>query len=268
METVTALGLAGNILQFIEFGGQVVIRLQEFCSNARDVPQTFREVKNSLPLLLNSLKHIRQDLENGEVDQETEAALLPVIQGCTEQIESLNQILEGTLPAPGDSQWKAVTKALTSFWHDKKIQNIRTTINHYQGPLLLYQTRRSRTSDATLEHQRLSSLSEDSPYLDKGTVVLPSDRTPEQVIPCSLVMTPTSPTSSFGSPTEKIFESGWSMRTGSTAGTALTSPNPAASEPEPRQRQPTAVQKPSNDTPLMLTEPAIDPLQRAIEAKM
>src|SRR5450755_4257372 len=115
METVTALGLAGNILQFIEFGGQVVIRLQEFCSNARDVPQTFREVTNSLPLLLDSLESIQRDLNNGEVDQRTEAALLPVIQDCTEQIKSLNQILKGTLPAPGDSQWKTLTKALTSF---------------------------------------------------------------------------------------------------------------------------------------------------------
>jgi hypothetical protein len=239
------------------------------------VPQTFREVTNSLPLLLDSLEHIQQDLDDGEVDQNTEAALLPVIQDCTGQIKSLNQILKGTLPAPGDSQWKTATKALTSFWQDKKIQRIRATITAYQGPLLLFQTRRSKTSDVALEHQRLSiphtiggSESGDSSYTDYGTVMLSADRIREQFTSYSLVTSPISTTPSFGSPTEKIFEPDWIIRTESITPTALNSPNSAASEHKPRQSEPMTVERPSNNLPLIHSEPAIDPLQRTIEAKM
>jgi len=267
MSAMSAIGLAGNIVQFIEFGGQVVRRLHEFSSNARDVPQTFREVTNSLPLLLDSLENIRRDLNNGEVDPRTEAALLPVIQDCTEKIESLNQILEGILPAPGDSQWETLKKALTSFWQDKKIQRNMATITNYQGPILLYQTRQSS--------QRLSipqTIGQGGPgdnsFSDRGTMVLFNDRTRERLTPYSPDMTPISTTSSLGSPTETILESGWSIRTESTARTVWTSPDPVASEPQPCQSEPANVEAPFGDPPLMLSEPAIDPLQRKIEAKM
>lgn len=268
MDPISAIGPAGNILQFIEFGGQVISRLQQFCSNARDVPETFREVTNSLSILLNSLEDIKQDLENDKVNQKTEAALGSLIQDCTEQIKSLDQILKETLPAPGD-------KALISFWQDKKIQRIRTIISNYQGSLLLYQTRRPRTGDGVPEHQRSStpqtvggSGSGDSSYPDYGTMMLSADRAGEQFTPHSPGMTLISTTSSLGWPTEKIFESGWSFKPESTARTVWTSSNPVASEPKPRQSEPATVETALNDSSLMLSEPAIDPLQRTIEAEM
>lgn len=231
------------------------------------MPQTFREVTNSLPLLLDSLENIQRDLDNGKVDPRTEAALLPVIQDCTQKIKCLNQILEGILPAPGDSQWETLKKALTSFWQDKKIQRNMATITNYQGHILLYQTRRSS--------QRLSICQTigqggpgDNSFPDRGAMVLSNDHTREQFTPYSPDMTPISTTPSLGSPTETIFESGWSIRSESTARTVWTSPNPVASEPRLRQSEPATVEAPFNDPPLMLSEPAIDPLQRTIKAEM
>jgi hypothetical protein len=105
----------------LDFGSEVVKRLREFTSHAGGGPQTFRDVNNGLQLLLHSIERIQQDLKENTVDDKTKAALFPVIQGCIEQAELLNKILKDILPAPGDSQWKKVNKALSSISYDKKV---------------------------------------------------------------------------------------------------------------------------------------------------
>jgi hypothetical protein len=278
MDPLTAIGLAGNIVQFIDFGGEVISRLQDFSSDAKDVPQTFREVKIGLPLLLKSIEHIQDDLKNGVINLETQAALEPVIQDCKEQVQRLNKILDETLPAPGDSQWRNVNKALSSFWQDKKVRKIRAIIERYQGGLLLYQvTSPSRRGDAGLERQRPSmgqavSRSGSTASLpdSSDTATLTTAQTRDQATSYSprLVPTRVSTTPSLGSPAETIFDSSWSMRTIDTAQTNITIPTPTARKPEVRNNEPAAVEEPSEEPAFLIPEPAIDRPQRMVKAKM
>jgi hypothetical protein len=262
MDPLTAIGLAGNIAQFIQFGGEVIKRLRGFYSDSDNVPKTFREIKTRLPLLINCLKRIQKDLDDGNVDQQTQDALLPVVQDCTKHVKALSQILEETLRAPDDSQWKIVTKALRSFRQEQKIQEIRSSINTYQGDLLFHQaTNPSRPSDVGLERQR--SLATQTSGRSG-----PINQTDDQFTPQSLTTRPISTTSSLGSPIEKLLDSPWSNRTWSTAWTDSTFPTPVASNPEALESEATSVGVAPQDPPLLLPEPAIDRLQSTIEAKM
>ena len=55
-EALAMVGLVAAIVQFIGFGSKTVKRLDEFQSSIDDVPRSFRDIKNELPLLLDTLK--------------------------------------------------------------------------------------------------------------------------------------------------------------------------------------------------------------------
>ena len=49
-EALAVVGLVSSIVQFVDFGTKIIRRLEEFTSNAGDVPKTFRSIQAQLPL--------------------------------------------------------------------------------------------------------------------------------------------------------------------------------------------------------------------------
>jgi hypothetical protein len=62
-EAAAVIGLVSAIVQLVQFGSKIVNRLDEFQSNVGQVPQTFRDIKNQLPLLLNALRRTKKDVQ-------------------------------------------------------------------------------------------------------------------------------------------------------------------------------------------------------------
>ena len=269
MDAITAVGLAGSIVQFLDFGSEVVKRLREFTSHAGGGPKTFRDVNNGLQLLLHSIERIQQDLKENTVDDKTKAALFPVIQGCIEQAELLNKILKDILPAPGDSQWKKFNKALSSISYDKKVEKIQSILKEYRGGLVLYQTvSPSSRSDASPDWRRPSI-----------TQVISIPDFGDQPLSYSLTLHKVPGASSIGSPTETIFDSSWSTGSASPAFTDITisraTPNiqpsleyTATTKQPPLTEEPSQTERPLEDTPLFIPEPAIGHPQKIIKAEM
>lgn len=73
MESLAAVGLAANIIQFIEIGTRVVKRLHDFSERHGDVPEVFRGINVRLPLLIEGFR--RYGNERIAKDAETETAL-------------------------------------------------------------------------------------------------------------------------------------------------------------------------------------------------
>ena len=70
-EAVTAVNLVASIVSLVEFGGKVILRLHEFCSDTDTVPKNVRDVNIQLPLLLNTLKATKEQALSGEVSCQT-----------------------------------------------------------------------------------------------------------------------------------------------------------------------------------------------------
>ncbi len=122
-EALAAVGIAANIVQLVDFGSKILHRLSEFQSTLEEVPATFRHLKAELPLLLDTLQQTKGEIDSDSIREETRIALLPVIEGCRVEIESLDALLTKTLPTPSDSrktQWK---KAMSSLAKDTKVEN-------------------------------------------------------------------------------------------------------------------------------------------------
>jgi hypothetical protein len=106
-EALAIVGIVANIVQLVDFSSKVLSRLKEFQSSIDEVPNSFRNVKVELPLLLDTLTHINKDISAGLIADDIQKSLLPVIEACQTQIESLDVVLVKTLPTPGDSRMQS-----------------------------------------------------------------------------------------------------------------------------------------------------------------
>jgi uncharacterized coiled-coil protein SlyX len=105
-EALALVGLVSSIIQFVDFGTKVIHRLNEFQCTVTEVPKSFRDVKNQLPLLIDTLKRTQNQADAGYVSEETAKALKPVVEGCSSQVQLLSSILDKTLPANKASNWQ------------------------------------------------------------------------------------------------------------------------------------------------------------------
>src|SRR5271156_5016346 len=140
-EALAVVGIVANIVQLVDFGSKILHRLTEFQSSVEDVPESFRHIKAKLPLLLHTLQQTKEAIEAGSIRDDTKKALLPAIEGCWEQIKSLDVVLLKTLPASGDSWTKRSRKAIwMSLRYDSKVEKITAIIRDYIQTLTYHAT--------------------------------------------------------------------------------------------------------------------------------
>jgi hypothetical protein len=88
MEKLAALGLAGNVVQFIDFAGKLFVHIKEYSSDASKAPRSVQALVEHLNLVLNTLKEL-----NGASLTSIESERIP-IQLCITQAEALNTFLD------------------------------------------------------------------------------------------------------------------------------------------------------------------------------
>lgn len=127
-EAVAAIGLAAAILQFIDFGGKAISRLREFHSHLEEVPKAFQNISNILPLLVDGLGKVKEQVEAGQLSDNTKQAFLPSIQKSLSEVERLNSLLKKVLPTKDESSWRRGKKAVLSLGHDSELAKIETAL--------------------------------------------------------------------------------------------------------------------------------------------
>ena len=144
-EALAVVGVVASIVQLIDFGSKVLLRLNEFQSNAREIPKTFQHVKAEFPVLLDTLEQTKTAIETGSIRDETKKALLPAIDGCRAQIESLDILIMKVLPLAGDSWRERSRKMISSLRQDAKVRKIRSDLQGYIQTLTYYHAAASST---------------------------------------------------------------------------------------------------------------------------
>jgi len=139
-EALAVVGIVASIVQLVEFSSKILSRLDEFRSTVEEVPKPFRHIKVELPLLQDALRHIKEAIDAGSVEDGTKRALLPAIQGCREQVAELDALLAKTLPGPSDSWSSRSRKAIVSLNQDHKVESISKILRGYIGTLTFYYT--------------------------------------------------------------------------------------------------------------------------------
>jgi hypothetical protein len=137
-EAFAVVSIISSISQLAELGAKIVSRLNEFQSSFDETPKTFRRIKTELPLLLDTLKETKAAIVAGSVKEKTAKALLSVIQGCQEEIKSLDAILVKSIPVREDARRKRAIKALSSLFQDGSVEKISGAIRDYVQILTFY----------------------------------------------------------------------------------------------------------------------------------
>jgi hypothetical protein len=144
-EALAIVGVVASIVQLVDFSTRLVSRLEEFHSNAGEVPKSFRHIKAELPLLNTTLQRIKEAIDAGSVAEGTKKALLPVIAGFQEQVAQLDIILAKTLPETNDSWRQRSKKAIVSLSQDAKVKSITKILRNYIRILTFYYVAASST---------------------------------------------------------------------------------------------------------------------------
>jgi hypothetical protein len=132
-EALAIVGLVSAVVQFMDFSTKIVKRLDEFQSSIDHVPKSFQAIKSELPLFLYTLRRTKEQAEAGYVDEDTQHALLQVVEDCRLHANLLNDTLVKMLPNPEDRKLRRMMKAFQSVLQEKKIQEIIARLrNHIQ----------------------------------------------------------------------------------------------------------------------------------------
>ncbi|KAH7118875.1 hypothetical protein B0J11DRAFT_582674 [Dendryphion nanum] len=144
-EVLVIVGVVASIVQLVDFSTRVARRIEEFHSHTGEIPKSFQSIKAELPLLSNTLQQLKDAIDAGMVADGTKQALLPVIEGCREQVTQLDAILAKTLPEVNDSWRERSKKAIKSLNKDAKVESIAKILRNYIGILTFYYASASST---------------------------------------------------------------------------------------------------------------------------
>ena len=127
-EALAVVGVLSSIVGLVDFSSKVLHRLNDFQSSRGEIPESFKHVKEELPILLEILNQTKLAVEKGSIKEKTKKALLLVVNRCQTQITLLDDLIGKLLPQEDDSWRKKASKAIFSLRQDAKVIKITSTL--------------------------------------------------------------------------------------------------------------------------------------------
>ena len=133
-EALAVVSVVSSIVGLVDFSSKVLHRLNDFQSSRGEIPESFKHVKEELPILLETLNQTKLAVEKGSIKDETKKVLLLVVNRCQTQITLLDDLIGKSLPQESDSWRKKTSKAIFSLRQDTKVAKITAALRiHIQG---------------------------------------------------------------------------------------------------------------------------------------
>lgn len=143
MDPFTSLGLAGNIVQFVDFGWRLFHAAGEISSSALGSTYENQELGHIATHLQALCKKLRDSSRSDPVTGLSESAdpeLLTLARNCKSTGENLLMALQ-SLQAKDDGKakrWKSFRVALKSVWKKKDIDSMCTLLEKYKSSVTLH----------------------------------------------------------------------------------------------------------------------------------
>jgi hypothetical protein len=125
METLAAVGLAGNILQFVDFAGKVVSKSGELYKSANGALSESAETKQ----VAEDLKLLADKLCDPISAQSADVVLEELCSGCKSIADELLTALAKLEVKGKHRQFQSLRKALKSVWNGGEIASIESHLS-------------------------------------------------------------------------------------------------------------------------------------------
>ena len=132
MEVLAAIGLAGNIIQFVDFGGKLIsktVEIHKFGTSALAENINIETTTNDLALLSTKLC----DSANSTGD----TALRGLCQSCNTVATELLTVLDSVKVHRGQNKWKSFREALRCVWSKEDIALLEQRLARFRDELNL-----------------------------------------------------------------------------------------------------------------------------------
>lgn len=131
------LGLASNIVQFLEFGGRLIsstFELYGAAEGALSSNRALEEVSTDLKQLCDGMLPSVPS-SNVPAMTESEAALLPLSRSCRALGQDFLVVLEDLKVKGNRKRWQSVRQALRTAWKAKDIQRYERQLGSYRSQI-------------------------------------------------------------------------------------------------------------------------------------
>lgn len=137
-EALAVVSVVATIVQLVDFTAKVLSRLNEYHTQAGEIPTSLRDIKAELVALKDALQHTEQAIVTGTLGATAETALKPTLERCEGQVKALDDLCAGILPAIDDSSWKKTQRAVRSIKLEPKVENVTKSLRGYIATLTFY----------------------------------------------------------------------------------------------------------------------------------
>nr|OQO18690.1 hypothetical protein B0A51_14563 [Rachicladosporium sp. CCFEE 5018] len=137
-DPITIVGAVASIVQLIDFGTRVLVRLNEYRSKNEELPDAFVHISRQLPLLQQVLKNTKVGIDDHVISLEDVQAIKSCLVGCHDQMKKLDGILKNILPDAQEGTMKSITKGFRSLWKESDVRKIDKEIESYANILTFY----------------------------------------------------------------------------------------------------------------------------------
>ena len=138
MDPIVAMGIAGNVVTFLQFAGSLVSKGHKIYRSADGTlieNADLDAVARNLVLLNNRIADSIQECQFGRGFSRTELELKRVCEACNKAAASLVEALE-KLKAPGRrGKWLSLRKAIKSVWTKHDVDRMSSQLDSYRRQL-------------------------------------------------------------------------------------------------------------------------------------
>ena len=137
METLAAVALAGNVVQFLDFGGKLIDGALEL-RGSKDGATSTTVV---LEAATKSLRYMCDELTRSEFDMSRKIMtgsmvdLVPLAKSCRTLSEEFLAFLDTMKVKHGSKGWDSVRQSWKNHFKEKKLQRYRTELESYRAQI-------------------------------------------------------------------------------------------------------------------------------------
>ena len=137
LDPLTAISLAGNVVQFVDFSGKIISKTRELIKSPHGLTQDAYDAENVIRDLSSLAEKLKDGVRaTGAVSQtDDEKVLQDLCNGCIDLSESFLQRLEKLKLREGAGKRHAFLRALKAVWSQKDLENDETRLATYRSQL-------------------------------------------------------------------------------------------------------------------------------------
>lgn len=139
MEALAALSLAGNVVQFVDFGQKLCHMFLEIWSASRGLTNSNSDTQKRIDVFLASLDTVKADLRTYSSvlsDVDGDIQLKAITERCNHIAKDLLSRLDALKIKGEMGKWKAAVAAVRSIWKEDELIKLQEQLRKHREELM------------------------------------------------------------------------------------------------------------------------------------